>query len=155
VQDHRPIHERLQLSPHPEGGYFREYYRGAESVETAAGKRSTATSIYFLLYQNDVSHLHRLVHDEIWYWHEGGDAVVHVITQAGEYRAMRVGPGGDYAVVVPAGCWFGASCSGSHVLLSAMVAPGFDFADFELADRQALLSSFPDHADIVNKLTEL
>ena len=113
------------------------------------------TSIYFQLQQNQVSRFHRLAHEEIWCWHEGGSATIHMIMSDGTYNTHTVGPDADgvYSAVIPAGCWFGATTDSPHVLVSAIVAPGFDFADFELADQQVLLDQFPGHADIIKRLT--
>jgi len=135
----------LQLQPHPEGGYYREYFRS-----------DAVTSIWFMLEQNDVSHFHKLAKDEIWYWHEGGVAVMHMIDANGVYSTTRVGPpdlADSYVCVLPAGTWFGATVEGDHVLVSAMVAPAFSFADFELAHRETLLAAHPQHAEIIGMLT--
>ncbi len=137
--------DTLQLLPHPEGGHYREYFR-----------TDAVTSIWFLLTSADVSHFHRLAKDEIWYWHEGGVAVMHMIDADGVYSTTRVGPPGladSYVCVLPAGTWFGATCEGDHVLVSAMVAPAFTFADFELARRESLLEAYPQHAEIISRLT--
>ena len=148
-----PIHEKLALTPHPEGGYFREYYRAEQQVRVPAGTRPASTGIYFLLYKDDISRLHRLRHDEYWLWHSGANATVHTIDQEGAYRKHTLGPNGDLAIVLPAGVWFGAEAESPHVLMSAIVAPGFDFEDFELADREELLSLHAEHKDIILRLT--
>lgn len=147
--------DRLGLAPHPEGGHYVETFRSDHTVDVPAGTRSAMTSIYFQLQHNQVSRFHRLAHEEIWCWHEGGSATIHMIMADGTYATHIVGPGADeaYSAVIPAGCWFGATTESSHVLVSAIVAPGFDFADFELADQQTLLDLFPDHADIIRRLT--
>lgn len=148
--------ERYDLLPHPEGGMYREYYRAEERSQTARGERSAATSIWFMLTHGDVSHFHRLSSDEIWYWHEGGVAVMHMIDPDGTYRTLRLGSpdvASSYVCVLRAGTWFGATVEGDHVLVSAMVAPGFDFADFELAARSTLLEHYPQHSTIITRLT--
>lgn len=135
----------LHLEPHPEGGHYREYFRS-----------DAVTSIWFLLAGKDVSHFHRLAKDEIWYWHEGGVVVMHMIHPDGTYTATRIGPPNlahSYVCVLPAGTWFGATCEGDHVLVSAMVAPAFSFADFELAQRDQLLAEYPQYAGIIRELT--
>ena len=147
------VQERLQLQPHPEGGFYREIYRSKQSVNVNAGQRSACTAIYFYLGETDISHLHRLKHDELWSWHEGGSATIHMIHPDGRHEQHQLGPNGDYTVVIPAGCWFGATVTGSHVLLTAIVAPGFDFADFELGDQNTLLEQFPEHVAIIHELT--
>lgn len=145
---------RLQLEEHPEGGYYREYYRSSITVPTSRGDRAAATSIWFCLPKGCLSHFHRLSNDEIWYWHEGGPVVVHVIHPNGQYEQIQMGKHPDqYATVLPAGTWFGAEAVGSDVLVSAMVAPGFAFEDFELAERHALIAAFPQHEKVICRLT--
>ena len=81
---------------------------------------------------------------------------MHLIDADGVYSTTRVGPPGladSYVCVLPAGTWFGATCEGDHVLVSAMVAPAFSFADFELARRESLLEAYPQHAEIISMLT--
>ena len=83
-------------------------------------------------------------------------SVMHMIDADGGYTSLRIGPpdrADTYVCVLPAGTWFGATCEGDHVLVSAMVAPAFSFADFELAQREALLDSYPQHSEIITLLT--
>jgi predicted cupin superfamily sugar epimerase len=153
--------ERLRLAPHPEGGYFRETYRAAESVGATAlprrftGERSISTAIYFLLEAGQCSHLHRIRSDEVWHFYAGDPLDVMEIDGAGELKVTRIGTGGVYQHVVPAGVWFGAAPAegGRFALVGCTVAPGFDFADFELADRAALLREYPRHQDWIRRLT--
>ena len=145
--------DRLNLAPHPEGGHYVETFRSATNVDVAAGQRSAMTSIYFQLQQDQVSRFHRLAHDEIWCWHEGGLVTIHMINEDASYTTCDVGPDGDYSAVIPAGCWFGATTEAPHVLVSAIVAPGFDFNDFELAEQGTLLERYPQHAEIIKRLT--
>lgn len=148
------IVERMQLLEHPEGGFYCEYYRSSITVPTERGERSAATSIWFCLPVGVISHFHRLSNDEIWYWHEGGPVVVHIIHPDARYERVVLGPPPNtYAAVLPAGTWFGAETTGSDVLVSAMVAPGFAFDDFELGTRDQLLELFPQHREIVARLT--
>ncbi len=153
----------LQLVPHPEGGHYRETYRASETVTRAAlpsrfpGDRCFATSIYYLLQGGEVSTFHRIRSDELWYHHDGAAIVIHVIDPEGRYRALRLGrdmgAGEAPQAVVSAGSWFGATVEGGFALAGCSVAPGFDFADFELARRDALLEEFPECGDIILKLT--
>jgi uncharacterized protein len=145
--------DRLNLIPHPEGGFYREFYRSPLHVNAPTGERNAATAIYFALGRDDVSHLHRLKHDELWCWHEGGSLCVHCIHADGRYEQVVVGPDTTYSAVIPAGTWFGATVQGSHVLVTAVVAPGFDFADFEMAERESLTAEFPQHAAVIELLT--
>jgi uncharacterized protein len=156
---------RLELERHPEGGWFRESYRSAEAIAAAAlparygAERSCSTAIYFLLERGDISALHRIKSDELWHFYSGTQLTVQVITPLGEHQELRLGDGlaseASFQVVVPAGCWFGAEVSGAgdYALVGCTVAPGFDFADFEMAQREELLRQFPEHADVIRRLT--
>ncbi|MEW4569582.1 cupin domain-containing protein [Tautonia sp. JC769] len=157
--------DRLGLQPHPEGGYFRETYRAQDTIEAGAvggrfaGPRSTSTSIYFLLTAESFSSLHRMKSDEVWNFHAGSSLTVHVIDPGGAYQSHRVGldleAGQEPQAVVSAGAWFGASVDepGGYALVGCTVAPGFDFADFELADREMLAREFPQHEKLIRRLT--
>jgi predicted cupin superfamily sugar epimerase len=158
--------EQLELIRHPEGGWYRETYRSEDVIQDKAvsvrfsGKRSVCTAIYFLLQAGDVSALHRIKSDEIWHFYAGASLTVHVITPHGEYSPLYLGgtisPKGSFQCVVPAGCWFGAEIAGgeSYSLVGCTVAPGFDFADFEMGKRDELLREFPNHQDIILRLTK-
>ncbi len=155
----------LGLTRHPEGGYFRETYRSAGTIAAAAlagvfgGERAFATSIHYLLTGDDFSALHRIKSDELWHFHAGSPLTVHLIGPDGGYAELRLGsdPGRGEAFqgVVPAGTWFGARVAdpGGYALVSCTVAPGFDFADFELGRREELLRLFPRHAEVIERLT--
>jgi len=157
------IIDRLKLAPHPEGGYFRETYRASETIEGTAlprrfgGERSISTAIYFLLEAGQCSHLHRIQSDEVWHFYAGDPLIVVEIDAAGGLRTTRLGnePDAVYQHVVPAGVWFGAipAVNGRFTLVGCTVAPGFDFADFELADRTTLLAEYPVHRDWILRLT--
>lgn len=151
-----PIVERFQLQPHPEGGYYREYYRAPLTVATPFGERSAATSIWFYLPLDQISHFHRLTSDEIWYWHQGGNAVLHCIAPDGTYSMHTIGaqpPATSFVCVLPAGTWFAAEPQHAGVLVSAMVAPGFIFDDFELGSREQLRTMYPQHYDCIERFT--
>ena len=157
--------DRLGLQPHPEGGYFRESYRSPERLEPGAidgdheGPRSLATAIYFLLDGGSFSALHRLKSDELWLFHDGMPLTVHAIDPSGAYRTYRLGLGVDDGrrpqAAVPAGSWFGATVDDpeGYALVGCTVAPGFDFDDFELADRDVLTARYPEHAALIARLT--
>jgi predicted cupin superfamily sugar epimerase len=117
------------------------------------------TSIYFLLLPGQVSRLHRLKSDEIWYFHAGDALVIHTIDEKGNYEKLSLG--NDISVgqrpqqaVIP-GVWFGATLQNESqpALVSCAVAPGFAFADFELAQKELLLQQFPQHHKIISRLT--
>ena len=155
---------QLDLARHPEGGWFRETYRSEEAVKGTAlparftGDRSVCTAIYFLLQSGDISALHRIKSDELWHFYAGEGLTVHVITPRGEYYPLKLGsnsPAGEtFQCVVPSGCWFGAEVSGEgYSLAGCTVAPGFDFTDFEMGNRDVLLKQFPGQTKIIQRLT--
>jgi predicted cupin superfamily sugar epimerase len=152
---------RLALAPHPEGGWYRETYRSREHVPTAAlptrfgGARVFSTAIYYLLRAGERSALHRIKSDEVWH-HYAGDAVtLWLLETPGAAREIRLGGDGEPQAVISAGAWYGARVvdGGAYALMGGTVAPGFDFADFELADRAALLAGWPAQRAIIEALT--
>ncbi|HMH51353.1 MAG TPA: cupin domain-containing protein [Candidatus Acidoferrum sp.] len=155
----------LGLLPHPEGGFYRETYRAPELIAADhlparfGGARVYATAIYFLLPGDQVSALHRIKSDEIWHFYAGTALTLTLIHPDGRLETPRLGPdperGENFQVLVPSGCWYGAAVDdpGGYALVGGTVAPGFDFADFELADRQTLLASFPQHRQTILRLT--
>lgn len=159
------IIDHLELSPHPEGGYFRETYRssgqvGQESLgRNFEGKRNYSTCIYFLLTSNDFSAFHRIKQDEIWHFYDGSPICLHVITPSGNYAKHRIGRelnrGQTPQFVVPARCWFAAEVENENAfsLVGCTVSPGFDFRDFEMGSRTELTSFFPEQEDLISKLT--
>ena len=165
TDDARRWIERLELQRHPEGGWYRETYRAAGSIPAAVlpggftGPRAFATSVYFLLARPEVSTLHRLRADEVWYHHAGGALIVTAIDPAGTVTSVRVGAAFErrerLQATVPAGSWFGAelAADAEFALVGCMVAPGFDFADFELARRADLTAVYPRHAALIERLT--
>lgn len=140
VQRRPPIAEVLDLLPHPEGGWYRETWRAGVPVEPPGygGTRPTATGIYFLLEPGEESVWHAVRSDEVWLWHRGGPLTL-VLGGTGERpdgeRVVVLGPdveGGQVPqALVPAGTWQAARPAGPEgVLVSCVVSPGFDFADF-------------------------
>ena len=125
----------LGLSPHPEGGHFREVYRDTP----AAGGRGTLTSIYYLLRAGETSHWHKIDATEIWSFHAG--APLGLSTSVDRIRVATVEIGGDpenggqFQSVVPPGVWQSALSLGPWTLVGCMVAPAFEFSGFELAPR--------------------
>lgn len=154
----------LHLLPHPEGGYYAETYRATEMVNCSDGRglRAASTSILFLLGQGDVSHLHRIKSDEMWNYHHGGSLVIFELNEETKsFRSTILGPdvikGQVLQYVVPANTWFGAYLDdpeAEYSLVGCTVAPGFDFADFELGDRAKLIAAFPGAIDPINRLTD-
>jgi predicted cupin superfamily sugar epimerase len=150
----------LELSPHPEGGFYKETYRAAEMVPTARGPRSASTAILFLINRGSFSSLHRIESDELWHFHEGAPLRIVTLDENGTRVDHLLGrhreAGASLQVMVRKGLWFGAYLEAGdedYSLVGCTVAPGFDFADFELGRRNALIDRFPQHAEIIRKLT--
>ncbi|MEI7525512.1 MAG: cupin domain-containing protein [Mariniphaga sp.] len=159
------IINRLDLQPHPEGGFYKEVYRSKGVIQGDSlgakfqGERNYSTSIYFLLTSEVFSSFHRIVQDEIWHFYDGSPLALHIISPEGDYSQRIIGraiaQGEVPQFVVPGGSWFGAMVirETDFSLLGCTVAPGFDFRDFELATRSDLLLKFPLHSEIIRKLT--
>lgn len=149
--------ERLQLLPHPEGGYYKETYRSALKIAAHGGaERNVSTTIYYLLENDNKSHFHRIKSDEFWFFHQGNPIEILVIDN-GHINSIILGndieKGELPQAMVPAGMWFAAhiQSESGFALTSCTVAPGFDFADFELADRNVLLNECPGSKDVVGR----
>jgi hypothetical protein len=159
--------ETLRLEPHSEGGYFRQTYRSEVLIAQDAlpagfsGARAVSTAIYFLLEGKNFSAFHRLRSDEIWHFYAGETLVVHVIHPDGKYSRILLGcdpeAGQVLQAVVPAGCWFASHVADwkSFAVVGCTVAPGFDFEDFEVGKREELLSLYPQHRELIERLTRV
>lgn len=152
--------EKLDLQPHPEGGYFKETYRSElmDSFEEINGIRNVSTGIYFLLTKGNFSAFHRIKSDEMWHFYDGSPVSIHVIEPQGRRYQIKLGLDAENGelpqAVVPAGCWFASMVEmGEYSLTGCAVAPGFDFQDFELAQRDELTKLYPQHELIVQELT--
>lgn len=149
--------KKLDLLPHPEGGYYKEMYRSTELIEQNAlperfpAARNFMTSIYFLLEQGSFSAFHRIQSDELWYFHQGADIKIHVILKDGTYKYFQLGPEKEMQCCVPAESWFASESTGTYSLVSCAVAPGFDFEDFELADKEKLSFIYPQHTSLIDQ----
>jgi predicted cupin superfamily sugar epimerase len=136
--------ERLQLAPHPEGGWYREIHRSSERVATPRGERSALTTIYYLLEQHQLSRWHVVASDEVWHFYAGAPLELLLYSpQARSFARHVLGPpeGGRQPVgIVPAGVWQAARSTGAWSLVGCNVGPGFDFADFRF------VSALPDHS---------
>ena len=126
---------RLELRPHPEGGHYRETFR---DPRLDASGRSLSTAIYFLLARGERSHWHRVDAVEVWHYYAGDALILRIADDRGP-RTIRLGPdlaaGETPQAVVPAGAWQAAESGGGWTLVGCTVAPGFDFAGFELAPK--------------------
>lgn len=131
----RAIIERLELAPHPEGGWFRETFRDPATDETG---RARCTLIHFLLDEDQVSAWHRVDATEMWLWHAGAPLELSISEDGKSARTLRLGA--DLAAgerpqgVVPAQAWQSARPLGGWTLVSCAVAPGFEMEGFELAE---------------------
>ena len=117
------------------------------------GPRAVSTAIYFLLPATEVSALHRIKSDEVWHFYAGYPLTIHMIAATGRYSTIVVSAEHPQAVV-PAGCWFGATVENGFALVGCTVAPGFDFHDFEMAERTAMLATYPQHRHVIERLTK-
>lgn len=144
----------LQLAPHPEGGWYRETHRSTDSVNWNGAPRAASTSILFLLEHPGISRLHRIDAEELWYWHAGSLLEIHEIRDGGERLLHVLGPGASFQAAIPAGSWFGArlAAPGTWALVGCAVAPGFEFAGFELAHASTLAEVFPEHSGIIREM---
>lgn len=164
----------LNLVKHIEGGYFGNFYKSNDQVlplnlryknytneenHDIEIKRSAGSSIYFLLEQNDFSAWHRLKSDEIWHYYDGGSPIdIYVIDHNGELKIYPLGNPGitenaSFQVVIKAGYWFAAEVrdKSSFALAGCTVSPGFEYDDFELAQKHQLFSKYPQHENILIK----
>jgi hypothetical protein len=151
--------KHLGLEPHPEGGFYRETFRAPLVLGglPQGAPRHASTAIYFLLPAGTFSAFHRVRSDEVWHHYDGDPVALHVIAE-GAHSVVRLGrdlaSGEAPQAVVPANAWQAAEPIGERfALCGCTVAPGFDFADFELARSKDLAARFPDLAPIVARLT--
>ena len=155
---------QLHLQPHSEGGFYKESYRSPEAIPQNGlparfpGPRSFSTAIYFLLRSQDRSLLHRIQSDELWHWHAGSTLSIYVLDK----QALTIHQLGDnpekkesFQLTIPANSWFGArlNTGRGYALVSCTVAPGFDFEDFELADKKELIQHNPAYKEVIDVLT--
>ena len=125
---------RLELKPHPEGGHYRETFR---DTDVDAGGRARSTAIYFLLARGERSHGHRVDAAEAWHYYAGAALILEIADDSGQ-RSVRLGV--DFAAgempqaIVTAQAWQAAESTGDWTLVGCTVAPGFEFAKFELAE---------------------
>ncbi len=162
--DAQTIIRQLGLQLHPEGGFYRETYRSGETIAAAAlppryGKdRSFSTAVYYLLTPDSFSTLHRLRSDELFHFHLGDPVTMLQLHDDGRGETIILGQdivaGQQLQVVVPRGAWQGMFLNdgGRFALLSTTVAPGFDFADFEVGSREALILQYPSHRALIDRL---
>ncbi len=159
------IIEKFDLNRHPEGGYFKETYRSSGSIANEnlstyfTGDRNYSTGIYFLLTSDSFSAFHKINQDEMWHFYLGTTLKLHMISPKGEYSYVLIGnkiiDNEVPQFVVPAQYWFAAEVleKNSYAFTGCTVAPGFDFKDFVLPKRKELVDLFPQHEEIITRLT--
>ncbi len=157
---------KLQMNPHPEGGYYKEIYRSGEIYQAEflpggfKSDRNFSTSIYFLLDGNQVSTFHRLKSDEIWHYYDGCGVKIYILDEDGSLSEIYLGKnlerGDRFQAIIKSNCWFAAEIIEKNLfaLIGCTVSPGFDFEDFELGDRKKLINQYPQHEEIIKKLTK-
>jgi|ERR1043165_2610187 predicted cupin superfamily sugar epimerase len=156
--------EKFQMQLHPEGGWFRETYRSDEIVmgehlpNRFGDGRSFCTAIYFLLEGEQFSSFHRIKSDELWHFYAGEALDIYMIDADGKLQVIKLGSdpenGEVFQAVVKAGSWFASKPArqNSFAFVGCTVAPGFDFADFELAKGDILSKEFPQHKEVIKNL---
>lgn len=157
--------QQLGLHRHPEGGWFRETYRSTEQIAGEhlparfSGARAFGTMIYYLLETGNFSAWHRIQQDEGWHFYDGATVLLHLISPEGDYTQRRLGrnlaAGEEPQAWVPAGWYFAATVveGGRFSLVGCTVAPGFDFADFDMPSRAQLCARYPAHREVIERLT--
>jgi predicted cupin superfamily sugar epimerase len=157
--------EKLQLIKHVEGGYYKEIYRSSITVnknnlpEGFHGNRNVCTAIYFLLEKKQFSAFHRIASDEIWHFYYGDTLSIYEIETDGKMIEHKLGSnpeaGEVFQTVIKAGNWFASRVSNGYgyALVGCTVSPGFDFEDFEMAERKSLIEKFPRHENLIKQLT--
>lgn len=152
------------MTEHVEGGAFSEVYRSQLAFTKEqlpgqfSGDRQACTHIYFLLEKGQFSAFHRILSDELWHFYSGDPLSIYEITPAGSVTEHLLGndpePGQSHFCMITGGNWFASRVKGDgeYALAGCTVAPGFDFADFEMAQKEDLLKEFPQHSELVNQL---
>jgi predicted cupin superfamily sugar epimerase len=156
--------DRLQLNQHIEGGWYKEVYRSSLLLDQSmlpasfTGDRNACTHIYFLLEQGNFSAFHRIQSDELWHFYAGDPLIIYEIDEHGTLKEHLLGndPNRDQSLFtfIKAGNWFASkpAAGSTYALVGCTVSPGFDFNDFEMADKEELIRSFPQHVKIIEPL---
>ncbi|GGB01098.1 cupin [Macrococcus hajekii] len=146
--------DKLEMIPHPEGGYYHETYLA--DMTTVSGK-ALFSSIYFLLETGNISHFHQIKSDELWYFHSGDALTIHMIDADGHYTAVKLGldvaNGEVPQYLVPKETIFASSVEGESEwsLVGCMVSPAFSFDEFKLFSQDELINQYPEHETIIRK----
>jgi uncharacterized protein len=157
--------QHLQLNKHIEGGWYCEAYRTAltftkEQLPAAFGsERNACTHIYFLLEKKGYSAFHCIKSDELWHFYAGDPLTIYEIDGQGKIKERLLGndieKGQSLFCVIKGGHWFGSRVAegGEYGLAGCTVAPGFDFTDFEMADKDVLTKRYPQYAELIDQMT--
>ena len=157
--------DKLGLIKHVEGGAFKETYRADLIIGNNAlthnfkGDKNASTGIYFLLEHGQFSAFHKIASDEMWHFYDGDTLTIYEIESTGTLITHKLGrnleAGETFQCVIKAGNWFGSRCEivNGFSLVGCTVAPGFDFADFELADKNNLVKDFPHLSNLIEEMT--
>ena len=158
---------KLNLEPHPEGGFFKETYRSNGIIKSDSldpeysGERNYSTSIYFLLTSDKFSSFHKINQDEIWHFYLGSPIELHTLSESGIHEKHIIGNdlmnGETPQLVVPGNHWFAAKVINpdSYSLVGCTVSPGFDFQDFTLAERGKMIQQFPEYEELITSFTRV
>ena len=154
-----------ELIPHPEGGFYKRTYAADQVISKDClgdefnGERLISTAIYYLFTPSTFSAFHRIKSDELWHFYKGTSLHIHVIHASGVYEILKLGDnilqGESFQHVVKAGSWFASVPSNpdGYSFVGCTVSPGFDFSDFELADKEMLSNDFPQHEMLIKYFT--
>jgi len=157
--------KKLGLTQHVEGGAFNETYRSEMVIPQAnlptgfKGNRNASTAIYFLLSFGQFSAFHKILSDEMWHFYAGQTLTIYEIENNGNLITHQLGAdlenGETFQCVIKAGNWFGSRCeiANGFSLVGCTVSPGFDFTDFELANKYELCQTFPALANLISEMT--
>lgn len=155
MSDAKSIINKLELSPHPEGGYYRELYKSEQTIQVLGDKRAAGTGIYFLLAEGQLSNWHRVRWDEVWHFYDGDPLILEIIDQDGKLRKRKLSRSladdVEFQQLVPQNCWQRAYSTGRYSLVGCTVSPGFEFEDFEMIAPQKLAQEYPEIADEILK----
>lgn len=145
MKSQKEIINKLNLEPHPEGGFYRETYRSDEMVVDEAGeKMSAGTGIYFLLPEGVCTSWHRVTSDEFWHFYEGEEMMLEIINKEGVFGRFSLSNDLEFQKVVPRNCWQRAYSLGEYSLVGCTVCPGFEFTKFEMMEADELAEHYPE-----------
>lgn len=147
------IIDQFELTPHPEGGFYREVYRSEQSIDSPLNgeSRAAVTHIYFMLVRGQVSRFHKVLHDEIWNVYAGAPLQL-IDMDFPDVNQVFIGPGkSDFMHVIKGGHYQAAQTTGEYTLVGCTVAPGFDFADFSFVEDQEVIDHIHDHTPYLSK----